>query len=74
MPNFDLVWQFSETACEASQVAQGVTLSDQLGDFCYVEHWHVAEIDGGYRYDACQRERTGRGTGGALVGARPVVG
>ena len=23
----------------------------------------------GYRYDACQRERTGRGTGGALVGA-----
>lgn len=25
--------------------------------------------DGGYRYDACQRERTGRGTGGALVGA-----
>ncbi len=25
--------------------------------------------DGGYRYDACQRERTNRGTGGALVGA-----
>lgn len=25
--------------------------------------------DGGYRYDACQRERTSRGTGGALVGA-----
>ena len=25
--------------------------------------------DGGYRYDACQRERTGRGTGSALVGA-----
>ena len=24
---------------------------------------------GGYRYDACQRERTTRGTGGALVGA-----
>ena len=24
---------------------------------------------GGYRYDACQRERTNRGTGGALVGA-----
>ena len=24
--------------------------------------------DGGYRYDACQRERTNRGTGGALVG------
>lgn len=23
---------------------------------------------GGYRYDACQRERTNRGTGGALVG------
>jgi len=23
----------------------------------------------GYRYDACQRERTSRGTGGALVGA-----
>lgn len=25
--------------------------------------------DGSYRYDACQRERTNRGTGGALVGA-----
>lgn len=25
--------------------------------------------DGGYRYDACQRARTNRGTGGALVGA-----
>ena len=24
--------------------------------------------DGGYRYDGCQRERTNRGTGGALVG------
>lgn len=24
--------------------------------------------DGGYRYDACQRDRTNRGTGGALVG------
>lgn len=24
--------------------------------------------DSGYRYDACQRERTNRGTGGALVG------
>ncbi|MDO8294868.1 MAG: glycine zipper 2TM domain-containing protein [Caulobacter sp.] len=24
---------------------------------------------GGYRYDACQRDRTNRGTGGALVGA-----
>lgn len=25
--------------------------------------------NGGYAYDACQRERTGRGTGGALLGA-----
>lgn len=25
--------------------------------------------DSGYRYDACRRERTNRGTGGALVGA-----
>ncbi|HRD30032.1 MAG TPA: hypothetical protein PLO65_17195, partial [Caulobacter sp.] len=25
--------------------------------------------EGGYRYDGCQRERTTRGTGGALVGA-----
>ena len=24
--------------------------------------------DGGYRYDGCQRARTNRGTGGALVG------
>jgi hypothetical protein len=29
----------------------------------------VGAYDGGYRYDACQRSLTNRGTGGALVGA-----
>lgn len=37
--------------------------------FASAQTYGSGATSGGYRYDACQRERTNRGTGGALVGA-----